>query len=109
MLPLKNKNTQPQVNFFDSNEKEYYIEGLVVLYRNEIRIKIWVMTTDTWYTTKMWHTDIKSTLERHPETIFEMGKKTVYSSILDCTIGRLCHICMEISSTFKTLFFEFKD
>ena len=40
MSPLKNKNNQPQVNFFDSNEKEYYIEGLVVLYRNEIRIKI---------------------------------------------------------------------
>ena len=36
---MKNKNIQPQVNFPGSYKKEYYIEGLIVCYRNEIWIK----------------------------------------------------------------------
>ena len=61
-MPSLKKPPQPQDNFSGSKKKEYYIEGLVVFYRNEIRIKH--MINECWHVIHNQHVThyIKSTL-----------------------------------------------
>ena len=73
----------------NKNTQHYYIEELVVFYKNEIRIKhmsneCWHMLRNQyvthWHKINTWNATTCLTLRDY----FQNDKKTIYSSILDC-------------------------
>ena len=102
----KNNNAQSLVSFFGSDKKIITLTGYLYFTVMKFEWNIWVMTADTWYTNKMWHTDIKSTRSNQ----FKMGQKAICGSILDCITGRIRRLLCIWLSHIKyiwTLFFEF--